>query len=340
MAQKQRGAGTPQRGQTRAGLRIAGLRGADRRGADRKSQAATTARPTAPRSVPRTRDDSSAGMMRDKAAGEDQRPQKVGVALDAFAEVKDQLTVLRQVARIDERDERVIGDEVEEQAVRNQSQSTRGTSRATVAPVQATGLACSSRRRARVWHRGERLGHWGTTWRAHAIRRPRVCDIPARGFAPCPPQMKQLRPLRLRPRPPGRSIVRSGVCGGARIRGGAGRRRSGRAALRSRRSPARRLADLGGGELVALVGRSGSGKSTLLAVLGGLDREYSGRVQVFGQDLSTLSDAQLSQLRNERIGFVFQSFHLLDHLSALENVLLPTLFPPSRCPMPPPEAGS
>lgn len=83
---------------------------------------------------------------------------------------------------------------------------------------------------------------------------------------------------------------------------------------------------LAGGELVALVGRSGSGKSTLLAVLGGLDREYSGRVQVFGQDLSMLSDAQLSQLRNERIGFVFQSFHLLDHLSALENVLLPNAF--------------
>lgn len=80
------------------------------------------------------------------------------------------------------------------------------------------------------------------------------------------------------------------------------------------------------GELVALVGRSGSGKSTLLAVLGGLDREYSGQVRVFDRELATLSDAELSQLRNERIGFVFQSFHLLDHLSALENVLLPNAF--------------
>jgi ABC-type lipoprotein export system ATPase subunit len=80
------------------------------------------------------------------------------------------------------------------------------------------------------------------------------------------------------------------------------------------------------GELVALVGRSGSGKSTLLSVLGGLDREYSGQVRVFDQELSTLSDAQISQLRNERIGFVFQSFHLLDHLTALENVLLPNTF--------------
>lgn len=80
------------------------------------------------------------------------------------------------------------------------------------------------------------------------------------------------------------------------------------------------------GELLALVGRSGSGKSTLLSVLGGLDREYQGRVMLFGQDLAALSDGALSQLRNEHIGFVFQSFHLLDHLSALENVLLPNAF--------------
>ena len=62
---------------------------------------------------------------------------------------------------------------------------------------------------------------------------------------------------------------------------------------------------------------------TLLSVLGGLDREYSGRVQVFGQDLSMLSDAQLSQLRNERIGFVFQRFYLMPTLTAEENVQLP-----------------
>ncbi len=80
------------------------------------------------------------------------------------------------------------------------------------------------------------------------------------------------------------------------------------------------------GELLALVGRSGSGKSTLLSVLGGLDRDYQGQVTLFGKDLATLSDAALSQLRNEHIGFVFQSFHLLDHLSALENVLLPNAF--------------
>ena len=80
------------------------------------------------------------------------------------------------------------------------------------------------------------------------------------------------------------------------------------------------------GELLALVGRSGSGKSTLLSVLGGLDREYQGQVALFGRDLASLSDAALSLLRNEHIGFVFQSFHLLDHLSAVENVLLPNAF--------------
>jgi putative ABC transport system ATP-binding protein len=80
------------------------------------------------------------------------------------------------------------------------------------------------------------------------------------------------------------------------------------------------------GELVALVGQSGSGKSTLLNVVGGLDRADSGRVEVAGFDYAELDDARLSRLRNERIGFIFQSFHLLDHLTVLENVLLPGFF--------------
>lgn len=83
---------------------------------------------------------------------------------------------------------------------------------------------------------------------------------------------------------------------------------------------------IGRGELLGLVGRSGSGKSTLLHILGGLDRGYSGEVQVFGRELKTLSDRELSRLRNEKIGFVFQSFHLLHHVSCLENVLLPSAF--------------
>jgi putative ABC transport system ATP-binding protein len=80
------------------------------------------------------------------------------------------------------------------------------------------------------------------------------------------------------------------------------------------------------GELLAVLGPSGSGKSTLLGILGGLDRAYQGQVEVFGQDLQGLSDRALSRLRGERIGFVFQAFHLLPHLTVLDNVLAPALF--------------
>jgi putative ABC transport system ATP-binding protein len=74
------------------------------------------------------------------------------------------------------------------------------------------------------------------------------------------------------------------------------------------------------GELVAIVGPSGSGKSTLLHIMGTLDRPSSGRVVVDGYDTASLSDRQLSALRARRIGFVFQSFHLLDGMTAIENV--------------------
>lgn len=79
------------------------------------------------------------------------------------------------------------------------------------------------------------------------------------------------------------------------------------------------------GETVAVVGPSGCGKSTLLNCLGGLDRPTSGQVQFDGRDLSTLDDHALAALRAGSIGFVFQDHHLLPQLSALENVLLPTL---------------
>ena len=80
------------------------------------------------------------------------------------------------------------------------------------------------------------------------------------------------------------------------------------------------------GEFVAVVGRSGSGKSTLLHVLGGLDTGFSGQVTVAGTRLSGLTDRALSKFRNESVGFVFQSFHLIQGLSALENVALPAAF--------------
>ena len=80
------------------------------------------------------------------------------------------------------------------------------------------------------------------------------------------------------------------------------------------------------GELVAVLGPSGSGKSTLLGIVGALDRDYTGTVEVFDKDLRKLDDSALSRLRGERIGFVFQAFHLLMHLSVLDNVLAPALF--------------
>jgi putative ABC transport system ATP-binding protein len=80
------------------------------------------------------------------------------------------------------------------------------------------------------------------------------------------------------------------------------------------------------GELVAVMGRSGSGKSTLLHILGGLDSQYSGDVTVAGISLKGLGDRALARFRNSTVGFVFQSFHLVPGLSALENVSLPQFF--------------
>jgi putative ABC transport system ATP-binding protein len=77
------------------------------------------------------------------------------------------------------------------------------------------------------------------------------------------------------------------------------------------------------GQLVSIVGPSGSGKSTLLNLLGGLDRPTSGRVVVDGQSLGDLPDDALTRIRREKIGFVFQFFHLLPTLTCIENVGLP-----------------
>jgi len=80
---------------------------------------------------------------------------------------------------------------------------------------------------------------------------------------------------------------------------------------------------IGRGEFVAVTGASGSGKSTLLNVLGCLDKPDAGRYRLDGVDVADLDDEATSEVRNRRIGFVFQSFHLLPRLSVLENVLLP-----------------
>jgi putative ABC transport system ATP-binding protein len=81
--------------------------------------------------------------------------------------------------------------------------------------------------------------------------------------------------------------------------------------------------DVPAGELTAVMGPSGSGKSTLMHILAGLDRPTSGEVRVAGTSLGELSDAQLTKLRRDHIGFVFQFFNLLPMLTAKENIVLP-----------------
>ena len=81
--------------------------------------------------------------------------------------------------------------------------------------------------------------------------------------------------------------------------------------------------DVRRGEMIAVVGASGAGKSTLLHILGALDRPTAGEVTLDGQALSSLGDEELSRMRNNKVGFVFQFHHLLREFSALENVMMP-----------------
>ena len=80
------------------------------------------------------------------------------------------------------------------------------------------------------------------------------------------------------------------------------------------------------GDFVAVMGPSGSGKTTFMNILGCLDRPDSGDYKLLNEEVSTLDDESLSAIRNENLGFVFQSFHLLPRLTALDNVLLPLRF--------------
>jgi putative ABC transport system ATP-binding protein len=81
--------------------------------------------------------------------------------------------------------------------------------------------------------------------------------------------------------------------------------------------------EVGKGEVVSIIGPSGSGKSTLLNLIAGLDRPTTGNIQIEGQNLSVLSDDELTRVRRDKIGFIFQFFNLLPTLNCVENVALP-----------------
>jgi putative ABC transport system ATP-binding protein len=84
--------------------------------------------------------------------------------------------------------------------------------------------------------------------------------------------------------------------------------------------------EIAAGELVSVMGPSGSGKSTLLNVMGLLDEPTAGRVVLDGEPVATQSDRRMARLRNQKVGFVFQSFHLISDLAVVDNVELPLLY--------------
>ncbi len=88
--------------------------------------------------------------------------------------------------------------------------------------------------------------------------------------------------------------------------------------------------DIAPGEIVSIVGPSGSGKSTLLGLIGGLDTPTSGSIRIGGVEISGMSEGELTDIRNEKLGFVFQFFNLIPGLSATENVALPVQFANER----------
>ncbi|MCS7093046.1 MAG: ABC transporter ATP-binding protein [Patescibacteria group bacterium] len=84
------------------------------------------------------------------------------------------------------------------------------------------------------------------------------------------------------------------------------------------------------GEFISIIGPSGSGKSTLMYLVGLLDRPTSGKILVEGKEIETFNDDDLSSLRNEFVGFVFQQFNLINKLTVLENIILPTIYSRKR----------
>lgn len=88
--------------------------------------------------------------------------------------------------------------------------------------------------------------------------------------------------------------------------------------------------DIYAGEVVSIIGPSGSGKSTLLGLIGGLDTPTHGTIEIDGVDITRMNEDQLTEIRNEKIGFIFQFFNLIPTLTALENVALPVQFARKR----------
>jgi len=88
--------------------------------------------------------------------------------------------------------------------------------------------------------------------------------------------------------------------------------------------------DINEGDFVAIMGASGSGKSTLMYIIGCLDSPSSGSYHLKGVNVSDMDDDHLSLVRNESLGFIFQSFYLIPYLNVLENVLIPTIYNPAR----------
>ena len=80
------------------------------------------------------------------------------------------------------------------------------------------------------------------------------------------------------------------------------------------------------GDFLAVLGPSGSGKSTLIGLMGALEKPTRGRVKILEKDTGEMTDAELASMRNKKIGFVFQSFHLISHFNALANVMLPLFY--------------